>query len=148
MSTQAQPPETRNDEILTSMGVFLWLALPMSLLVVIFVLVPFFMTGGNVPSMEPGWVPDKPYEFASIAAYKGTLWENNNVLQEIFWRVGCTGWCVWLPVLILTLVEAVIQWPRLSQPARGSRKVLLGAIVVFSILWFIAGVRMLYLTAD
>ena len=76
-----------------------------SLVTLVLVLIPFYMTAGNVPSMGPGYMPTLPNEFATIATYRGTLWESNTFLQDAFWNVGYIGCCSWVPLLGLLLTR-------------------------------------------
>jgi hypothetical protein len=114
----------------------------MGVVVLVFLLVPFYVTGGNVPSMGPGWYPTEPHEFESIARYQGTMWEQSTFLQDAFWRIGCFGLCAWLPLLMIVSLEISASWPTLSQRQKQVRQfVRVGSIVVTG-LWIMAGLRM------
>lgn len=111
-----------------------------SLVVLLFVLIPFYMTFGNVPSMQPGWFPTEPYEFESIARFRGTPWENSAFLQEAFWRIGCAGWLVWFPVAIVAITQMRRHRLLYAEPAR---KVIIISSILFVCLWLFASATLL-----
>ena len=134
---------------ISTLDIAIWVGfVGLSLVAIVFVLIPFYMTGGNVPSLEPGWYPDKDYEFASIATYRGTIWENNTFLQEMFWRVGYFGCCFWLPLMLVTVLELGIRRESSSRRGQQLQRVALICSIVIGALWAIAILRMFDITRD
>src|SRR4051812_28307920 len=63
----------------------------LTLLVGLAVLVPLYGSGLHVPSSPPGFVPGTQADYAELALFRGTIWENNDILRWVFWNVGCYG---------------------------------------------------------
>ncbi len=128
------------------LDIALWCGLGViALLVLVLVLVPFYMTGGNVPSLAPGWFPTEPDEFASIATFRGTIWEHSGFLQDAFWHVGYYACCFWLPLLLAVIVRVAALWGFLPTREKQVRLTILMGSVAVTGLWAVAIVRMLSL---
>ncbi len=129
-------------------GLLLWVILiGLTTLVVLTVLLPYYGTGMNYPYTQPGWVPDRPDEFASIAHFQGTIWEQP-FWREVFWRVGCIGWGAWLPLLGGAIVELITRNHQLSPQGRWFRWIALITVLILGCLWFVAAVNLFMETLD
>ena len=117
-----------------------------SVLAVLFLLIPFYGSGGHYPALQPGWYPDRPEEFASIARFKATIWEGNEVLRQLFWLAAGQAWCVYGPLWILALFQTYITWPGLPQRNRWTRLIGLGIVALVGVLWFFASLQLVIST--
>jgi hypothetical protein len=112
-----------------------------TLLVILTVLVPFYGSGGHYPS-PPGTSPTLPDEFYGISLFRGTLWEDR-FWTNLFWNVGCYGWCFWLPALFLVIAK--IPAPSSSLPPREKwmQWIVFGVIILAGILGFLTALNLL-----
>jgi hypothetical protein len=131
---------------LDRMSVLAWVLMAaITLLVSVFFLAPFWGTGGSFPYTQPGWVPNRPDEFASIARFRGTVWENNPLLNNLFWNIACYGWCLWLPALLFVGYEMRENWNYSSEAGRWWRLISMVLLAFFGVAWIIASWNLLTL---
>ena len=114
----------------------------MSIFAALFLLIPYYGTGGYYPALQPGWFPTKPHEFDSISRFRGTIWEGNQILRHLFWGAACQLWCIYIPVWAFTLGEIFVSWPALSQRSKRIRIVGVVIAALIGVLWFIASWRL------
>ena len=118
------------------------------LLVTVAVFIPFYgIYSEFYPSAPPGMSPSVPFEFAGIARYRGTLWENP-FWADLFWSVGCNGLCWWLPVFIAACVITKLQWRSLSLLGGRVRLALLIACGGVTLLWVWAAMDLAWAVLD
>lgn len=135
----ADLPNQQDWKIQKRVDLAIWSVLAVSCLTIfLFVLIPFYMTGGNVPSMKPGWVPTEPREYASIARYRGTIWEASSFLQDAFWHVACFGWLIWVPTILFSCKEMLLYWRFIPGSGRTIRLVILSSAILVTALWLVA----------
>ena len=120
----------------------------LSVLAVLFLLFPYYSSGGYYPELKPGWYPDRPEEFYSISRFKGTIWEGSEILRQLFWLAACQAWCVYGPLWILALFQTYVGWPGFPQRSNWTRLGALGVVALIGALWFIASFQLLVATLD
>lgn len=130
------------------LGLLPWIVLlGLMLLVVLTVLLPYYGTGMNYPYTPPGWQPDRPDEYASIAHFAGTIWEQT-FWREVFWNVGCSGWCWWIPALLLAGGELFLRDHTLSPAGRRFRRIALILVLLLGCLWFVTAFNLISEAVD
>ncbi len=113
------------------------------LVVVVTVFIPFYgIRSEFYPSAPPGQSASVPFEFAGIARYRGTIWENR-FWANLFWSVGCNGLCWWLPVFLSACILTRRQWQSLTLLTRRVRLALLMACGGVTVLWVVAAMDLL-----
>jgi hypothetical protein len=131
-------------------GILVWTALAVfGLVTLVLVLLPYNMTGGNVPSQTPQLWEANPqphpygrdprdYPSESIATYQGTPWESSEFLQNSFWYVARLGCCPWLLVMLVAAVEMLGRWDSFSIGQKAIRSTILASAIVITGLWSFA----------
>jgi len=118
------------------------------LLVIVAVFIPFYgIQSEFYPTAPPGMSPSVPFEFAGIARYRGTLWENR-FWADLFWSVGCNGLCWWLPVFSVAGIVTKRQWHSLSLLGRRVRLALLLVGGGVTLLWVLAAMDLAWAVLD
>ena len=127
-------------DVLSLLG---WIPLAtITVVAILFVLVPFYGSGGHYPSVGPGWYPDRPDEVYSISRFEGTIWSESEVLQDLFWYVGCWGWCLYFPAWAMTLLIMLGKWVSFPGRIRQTWFYAFSIITCLGISWFVASMRL------
>ncbi len=123
-------------------GLLCWVGLvSITLAVMLFVLIPYYGSGRYMPSTPPGIVPTMPFEWAAIAHFKGTLWDNV-AWQDAFWNVGCNAWWLWGLSFFPALLEMRSRRGTLSRRGVALRLIMFGLCIIAGMLWFVAAMDM------